>query len=322
MDRFYTQLDDISQEMYHYRDYFKDKVILCNCDDPIESKFFHYFSYQFERLGLKKLISTTYKSINPDSYSLHDSEKSLKLIYEGDKNKNRVPDKEEIEIINLAGDGDFRNSESIEILKECDIVVTNPPFTYFRQLISILIENDKKFIVIGQSNALTYQEIFPLFRDNKIWLGKSIHSGDREFQIPDDYPQIAAGSRTDETNGLRFIRVKGIRWFTNIDFKERHEDLVLYKKYSPEEYPKYDNYDAINVNRTNDIPCDYSGIMGVPITFSDKYNPDQFEILGLGASAGYNRDIIGLDLIGGGRDARPIVDGKNTFARLFIRRRL
>lgn len=322
MDRFYTQLDDISQEMYHYRDYFKDKVILCNCDDPIESKFFHYFSYQFERLGLKKLISTTYKSINPDSYSLHDSEKSLKLIYEGDKNKNRVPDKEEIEIINLAGDGDFRNSESIEILKECDIVVTNPPFTYFRQLISILIENDKKFIVIGQSNALTYQEIFPLFRDNKIWLGKSIHSGDREFQIPDDYPQIAAGSRTDEINGLRFIRVKGIRWFTNIDFKERHEDLVLYKKYSPEEYPKYDNYDAINVNRTNDIPCDYSGIMGVPITFSDKYNPDQFEILGLGASAGYNRDIIGLDLIGGGRDARPIVDGKNTFARLFIRRRL
>lgn len=282
-DEFYTQLTDISKEMKHYKNHFKDKVVYCNCDDPRVSNFFHFFSYNFEKLGLKKLITTCYKSQSMDLFSENDSEQAIYLEYTGDKNGNFVPDPEEIGIVELKGDGDFRSKESIELLKQADIVVTNPPFSLFREFISQLDEYDKKFIIIGNVNAITYRETFKLIKENKLWLGASIHSGDREFGVPDDYPLTAAGSRIDE-NGNKFIRVKGVRWFTNLDYKERHEDLILYKSYTPEEYPKYENFDAINVNKTKDIPADYDGYMGVPITFLDKYNPDQFEIIGLGIS--------------------------------------
>lgn len=280
-DEFYTQLDDINNELKHYREHFRGKTVLCNCDDPRISNFFTYFAYNFEFLGLKKLITTCYKNQNMDLFSQNQSEQAVYLIYEGDKNGNHTPDANEIGVIPLKGDGDFRSKECIELLKEADIVVTNPPFSLFREYVAQLMGYDKEFLIIGNQNALSYKEIFPLIRDNKMWLGASIHSGDRKFWVPEDYELKAAGCGIDAT-GRKFIRVKGVRWFTNLDYKERHEDLILYKNYTPDLYPKYENYDAINVNKTEDIPCDYEGIMGVPITFMDKYNPDQFEIIGLG----------------------------------------
>ena len=280
-DEFYTQLDDINNELKHYREHFRGKTVLCNCDDPRISNFFTYFAYNFEFLGLKKLITTCYKNQNMDLFSQNQSEQAVYLIYEGDKNGNHTPDANEIGVIPLKGDGDFRSKECIELLKEADIVVTNPPFSLFREYVAQLMEYGKEFLIIGNQNALSYKEIFPLIRDNKMWLGASIHSGDRKFWVPEDYELKAAGCGIDAT-GRKFIRVKGVRWFTNLDYKERHEDLILYKNYTPDLYPKYENYDAINVNKTEDIPCDYEGIMGVPITFMDKYNPDQFEIIGLG----------------------------------------
>lgn len=316
-DEFYTQLTDISKEMKHYKNHFKDKVVYCNCDDPRVSNFFHYFSYNFEKLRLKKLITTCYKSQSMHLFSESDSEQAIYLEYDGDKNNNNVPDPQEIGIVELKSDGDFRSQESIELLKKADIVVTNPPFSLFRDFVSQLDEYAKKFVIIGNVNAITYKETFRLIKDNKLWLGASIHSGDREFGVPGDYPLTAASSRIDE-NGNKFIRVKGVRWFTNLDYKERHEDLILYKEYTPEEFPTYDNYDAINVNKTKDIPLDYKGVMGVPITFLDKYNPDQFEILGLSASAGYDKEIVGIPFKGV-KDARPIVNGKVTYARIFIK---
>jgi hypothetical protein len=211
------------------------------------------------------------------------SEQAVYLIYEGDKNGNHIPDPEEIGIHPLKGDGDFRSAECIELLKEADIVVTNPPFSLFREFVALMMEYEKKFLIIGNVNAITYREVFPLFMQNKIWLGASIHSGDRKFHVPDNYELNAATCGIDK-EGKKFIRVKGVRWFTNLDYQERHEDLILYKSYSPNEYPQYDNYNAIEVSKTESIPCDYDGVMGVPITFLDKYNPDQFEIIGLGIS--------------------------------------
>ena len=282
-DEFYTQLVDIEKELKHYRKHFKNKVVYCNCDDPRVSNFFHYFSYNFEKIGLKKLITTCYKNQQVDLFSQNNSEKAIYLEYEGDKNENYVPDLGEIGIKQLKRDGDFRSEESLELLKQADIVVTNPPFSLFREYVAQLIEQDKKFVIIGNLNALTYKEIFKLIKENKMWLGASIHSGDREFGVPKDYPLTAASSRIDE-NGNKYIRVKGVRWYTNLDYKERHEDLILYKTYygNEDEYPKYDNYDAINIDVTKDIPMDYKGAMGVPITFMDKYNPNQFEIVALG----------------------------------------
>ena len=277
-DEFYTQLSDIEKELKHYKNHFKDKVVLCNCDDPRVSNFFHFFSYNFEKFGLKKLIATCYKSQDSDLFSQNNSERAIYLEYTGDKNGNNVPDVSEIGIKHLQGDGDFRSKECIELLKQADIVVTNPPFSLFREYVAQLIEYDKKFVIIGNLNALTYRNIFKLVKENKLWFGHSIHSGDREFRVPQDYPLNAAGSRVDE-EGNKYIRVKGVRWYTNLDFNERHEDLILYKNYTPEEYPKYDHYDGINVDKTKDIPMDYKGNMGVPITFLDKYNPEQFEII-------------------------------------------
>ena len=297
-DEFYTQLDDIAKELKYYKPYFKDKVVLCNCDDPYESNFFKYFALNFNALGLKKLIATCYNG-SPIAGG------ELPLLFEIEENEpkkiaykveiSEVADYNNDGAVNLAdvqwliqndknvlsllkGNGDFRSQECIELLKEADIVVTNPPFSLFREYLAQLVQYNKLFLIIGNVNAISYKETFSLIKDNKMWLGASIHSGDREFRIPDDYPITAAGHRIDE-KGIKYIRVKGVRWFTNMDYPQRHEDLILFKKYTPEEYPHYDNYDAINVNVTADIPDDYNGVMGVPITFMDKYNPDQFEII-------------------------------------------
>ena len=278
-DEFYTQLSDIERELKHYKKHFKDKVVLCNCDDPRVSNFFHFFSCNFEKFGLKKLIATCYKNQDSDLFSQNNSERAIYLEYTGDKNGNNVPDAEEIGIKHLQGDGDFRSKECIELLKQADIVVTNPPFSLFREYVSQLVEYDKKFVIIGHQNAITYKEIFKLIKENKIWLGFGFTGGAGHF-INTQYENYATA--TDKKEGM--IRVSGVHWFTNLDINKRHEDLILYKNYTPEEYPKYENFDAINVNITKDIPVDYSGAMGVPITFLDKYNPEQFEIIGLGIS--------------------------------------
>lgn len=280
-DEFYTQRVDIENELRHYKAHFKDKVILCNCDDPRQSEFFKYFVENFEALGLKRLIATCYKSQDVDLFSQGDCERAICQIYEGDTNGNMTLDDNEVCVRYLEGDGDFRSAECIEILKQADIVVTNPPFSLFREYVAQLVKYDKKFIIIGNVNAISYKEIFALIKSSRVWLGASIHSGDRKFGVPNDYPLNAAGCGIDE-NGQRYIRVKGVRWFTNLDYPQRHENLPLYKKYTPEEFPCYVNYDAINIDKTGDVPYDYDGIMGVPITFLDKYSPEQFEIVALG----------------------------------------
>lgn len=272
-DEFYTQLVDIENELKHYRHHFRGKTVLCNCDDPRVSNFFVYFAQNFEFLGLKKLITTCYKSQNSDLFSEHNTERAIYLEYTGDKNGNRTPDAEEIGIHYLNGDGDFRSEECIELLKEADIVVTNPPFSLFREYIAQLIKYDKKFLIIGHQNAITYKDIFKLIQDNKLWLGYGFKGGAGHFYSK--YKDTATAG--DHREGM--IRVSGVVWFTNLDIIKRHEDIILYKKYIPEEYPKYDNYDAINVNKTAEIPYDYNGVMGVPITFLDKYNPEQFELV-------------------------------------------
>ena len=276
-DEFYTQLGDIERELRYYKSHFKDKVVYCNCDDPRVSNFFHFFSYNFEKLGLKKLIATCYKNQDMDLFSENKSEQAIYLIYEGDKNDNKVPDSNEIAVNNLKGDGDFRSAECIELLKEADIIVTNPPFSLFREYVAQLIEYEKKFIIVGHQNAITYKEIFPLIKDNKMWLGYGFKGGAAHF-INKHYIDYATAG--DHQEGM--IRVSGVVWFTNLDINKRHEDLILYKNYSPEKYPTYDNLDGINVDITKDIPCDFKGNMGVPVTFLDKYNPDQFEIIGQG----------------------------------------
>lgn len=325
-DEFYTQLSDIEKEMRHYKQHFEGKVVLCNCDDPRSSNFFKYFSEKFESLKLKKLIATCYKSQDVDLFSQGTSERAICQVYEGDKNGNCVVDDDEVGIVELKGDGDFRSEECIEILKQADIVVTNPPFSLFREYVAQLVKFDKKFIIIGNVNAITYKECFSLIQGGKMWLGASIHSGDREFGVPDDYPLAASGCRIDE-QGRKFIRVKGVRWFTNLDYKDRHEDIPLYKRFTSEEYPKYDNYDAINVDKTADIPMDYDGIMGVPITFMDKYCPEQFEIIWQASGntrASAPKDVLerlGYRIHPEDRGGCSVVSGKRTYGRILIRHR-
>ena len=315
-DEFYTQLADIETELKHYREHFMGKTVLCNCDDPRMSNFFYYFVLNFHFLGLKKLITTCYKNQNPDLCSENISEQAVYLVYEGED--IGIPPNPTIAglVCPLKGDGDFRSKECIAFLEEADIVVTNPPFSLFREYVPQLLKYDKKFIIIGNINAVTYKEIFPLIQRDQVWLGPSIHSGDREFEIPSSYPLEAAGSRTDD-EGRRYIRVKGVRWFTNLDFPQRHEELTLYKKYSPEEYPHYDNDDAINVDKVTDIPCNYDGVMGVPITYLDKHNPDQFEILGITESNGRGFSTGLWDEAS--KKAHPYVKGEKKYARIFIR---
>lgn len=276
-DEFYTQLSDIEKELRNYKGHFKDKVVLCNCDDPRVSNFFHYFSHNFEQLGLKKLITTCYKSQNMDLFSENSSEKAIYMEYNGDKNGNNVPDPQEIGIKPLNGDGDFRSKECIELLKQADIVVTNPPFSLLREYIAQLIEYEKKFLIIGNQNAISYKEIFNLIKQNKIWLG---YGTVKKFTMPEN----SVHKSIKIENGVKYAIFGNICWFTNLDINKRHEDLILYKKFTLGEFQLYENYNAINVDRIKDIPCDYVGAMGVPITFLDKYNPEQFEIIGLGIS--------------------------------------
>lgn len=315
-DEFYTRLEDIEKELDHYKNFFRGKVILCNCDDPRVSNFFKYFALNFNNFGIKKIISTCYKNQDVDLFTQNDCEKAVYIEYTGNPNDPTSTDFSTIEVKQFKGDGDFRSRECIELLKQADIVVTNPPFSLFREYVAQLMQYEKKFIIIGNVNALSYKEIFPYIKENRLWLGHSIHSGDREFGVPENYPLEASNSRIDE-NGKKYIRVKGVRWFTNIDYKERHEDLVLYKTYSPEEYPKFDNYDAINVSKTSDIPLDYDGQMGVPITFFDKYNPDQFEIVdGIGRYSILNNE----ETKAAGKYL-SMVDGKAMYFRIIIKRR-
>ena len=273
-DEFYTQLADIENELRHYKEHFKDKVVLCNCDDPRISNFFHYFSYNFEQLGLKKLITTCYKNQERDLFSQNNSERAIWLEYYGDKNNNRVPDPDEIGIHYFRGDGDFRSEECIELLKQADIVVTNPPFSLFREYVAQLIKYEKKFVIVGNVNAINYREIFPHIMQNELWLG--VCSGSKVFEVPIDFDK---GNTYMGNDGKKYAKFGNICWFTNLDIKKRHEELVMYKTYNPDDYPHYDNYDAIEVSKVENIPYDYDGIMGVPLTFLDKYNPTQFEII-------------------------------------------
>lgn len=283
-DEFYTQLADIEREVRHYKKHFRDKVVYCNADDPRVSNFFHYFSYNFEKLGLKKLITTCYKSAERDLFSRNDSAQAIWLEYDGDKDGNNVPDPEEIGINYLRGDGDFRSAESIELLEQADIVVTNPPFSLFREYVTQLVEHDKKFLILGNKNAVTYSEIFPLIRANKMWVGHTPMGTEMLFNVTEEFGRELVESGKDRKYTIVDGVVKGRSqacWFTNMDFAKRHEDLILYRTYNPDDYPSYDNYDAIEVSRTQDIPAGYDGVMGVPITFLDKHNPDQFEIVGV-----------------------------------------
>lgn len=311
-DEFYTQLTDIENELKHYKKHFKDKVVLCNCDDPRVSNFFRFFSLNFEKFGLKKLIATCYKSQDMDLFSQNDSEKAIYLEYDGDKNGNSMPDPEEIGIRHLKGDGDFRSKECIELLKQADIIVTNPPFSLFREYVAQLVEYDKKFVIVGHQNAITYKGIFPLIKENKLWLGYGFTGSAGHF-INTQYEDYATAG--DHKEGM--IRVSGVHWFTNLDINKRHEDLDLYKIYSAEEFPKYDNYDAINVDVTKDIPKDYPGAMGVPITFMNKYNPEQFEIIGATESEGKGFSN-GLWLEES-QVSQPIINQNRVYKRIFIK---
>jgi hypothetical protein len=314
-DEFYTQLTDIERELRHYKEYFKGKVVYCNCDDPRESGFFHYFSHNYEFLGLKKLITTCYKSQSRDLFSRNDSERAVYLEYLGDRDGNMVPDKEEVDVKYLEGDGDFRSEECIELLKEADIVVTNPPFSLFRDYVAQLIEYDKKFLIIGNQNAIAYKEIFPLFKNNKMWFGYGFRRNCAHF-INKHYINYATD--TDHRDGM--IRVSGVAWYTNFDISKRHEDIILYKEYTPEEYPTYTNYPAIEVSKVNEIPKDYYGEMGVPITFLDKHNPEQFDIIGISTSLGQPMSRyaeIGTYTSGG--PAFYLNNGNGTHRRLYNR---
>ena len=328
-DEFYTQLSDIERELRHYKEYFRGKVVYCNCDDPRVSNFFHYFSYNFEKLGLKKLIATCYKNQEVDLFSQNNSEEAIYLEYEGDKDGNSVPTLEEIGIKRLKRDGDFRSPESIALLKHADIVVPNPPFSLFRQYVAQLVEYDKKFLIIGSKNAITYTEIFRLIMENRLWLGHAFNDGNAFFGVPVSYRSKFVAGVFDEETGL--VKFRNVGWFTNMDTIKRHEELVLYKTYNPGEYPKYDNYDAIEVSKVVDIPSDYDGAMGVPITFLDKYNPEQFEILGItdrGNEYGLKtKEYVKGDVPNPGdlnrRAAIKLTVGsyKATYARLLIRNR-
>ena len=300
VDEFYTQLEDIEAELKHYREHFAGKTVLCNCDDPRMSNFFYYFVLHFQRLGLKKLITTCYKNQNPDLFSQNTSGQAVYLVYEGE-DIGSPPNPNIAGFVHpLQGDGDFSSPECIAFLQEADIVVTNPPFSLFREYIALLIKYGKHFVIVGNTNAVTYKSCFELIRENKMWLGYNCL---RWFYTPEGTLYEAARSY----------------WYTNLDIQKRHEKLPLYKKYSPEEYPHYDNYDAINVGKTADIPCDYDGVMGVPITYLDKHNPDQFEIIGATESEGKGFSAGLWDA--SSKVSQPVVNGERKYKRIFIRKR-
>src|SRR3989338_7484574 len=334
-DEFYTQLIDIEKELKHYKEQFRGKVVYCDCDDPFESNFFKYFAANFNALGIKKLITTSYTK-SPIAGG------QLPLFeVKGLKPKGKEPFKIELNEVTdtdadgavgltdvkwllkndaniatpLKGDGDFRSEECIGLLEQADIVVTNPPFSLFREYVAQLVEHKKKFIILGDQNAITYKEVFRLIKENKLWLGYD-NNGTKWFQVPMSY-DIPTESRKKIENGVKYFSMGRIVWFTNLDTTKRHEKLTFYKRYSPEEYPNYDNYKAINLDKVSDIPMDYKGVMGVPITFLDKYNPEQFEILS-------SNDIRLNDKVpfkehGLIKDKDGAINGKPTYVRIVIK---
>lgn len=341
-DEFYTRIEDIENECRHYKNFFRDKIIFCNCDDPFESNFFAYFAMNFNTFGLKKLMSASYVGSpiiqtefnfddSPNKIENFDAKKDavkVELTEFRDFNGDGREDLYDVQfflknspgaIQKLQGTGDFRSPESVEMLKQADIVVTNPPFSLFREYVKQLIDFDKKFLIIGNINCITYKEIFPLIKENKIWLGYRMGRGIAGFIVPEKYELYGTEARIE--NGKKIISTNQCLWLTNLDIKKRHEDILLWRSYADESelYPKYDNYDAIEVSKTADIPKDYFGVMGVPITFLDKYNPDQFEIIWT-SDRGGDGMIENLKLPHERYDA-PVINGKGIYKRIFIRRK-
>lgn len=316
-DEFYTQLSDIEKELRHYTKHFKGKTVLCNCDDPRISNFFHYFSHNFEKLKLKRLITTCYKNQDSDLFSTHKAEKGVYLEYRGDKDGNRVPDPAEIGVHPFKGDGDFRSEECIALLKQADIVVTNPPFSLFREYVQQMIEHGKKFLIIGNQNAISCKEIFEAIKQNQMWLG---YTHPIAFEVPDHYEMREVRSWRDE-NGRNWRSLGNACWFTNLDIAKRHEDLIAVKPFNPKTHPNYDNYNAVEVSRYKDIPINYDGVMGVPVTFLEHYNPEQFEIIGSDYEVrqGQLPELIKREW--NGKIDRGYVNGKRLFARILIRRK-
>lgn len=358
-DEFYTQLSDISNEVRHYRSQLRGKVVLCNCDDPYESNFFRYFALNFKNIGLKKLIATSYSKSPisgqqlplPDIEGLKPEGKepyAIEINEVPDHNGDGATDLSDVEYLlkhdansarPLKGDsewgaGDFRSAECLEYLKQADVVVTNPPFSLFREYVAQLAAYKKQFLIIGNQNAIDYRVVFDLIRQDKLWLGVD-NGGTKWFRVPDDY-EIETESRKKVENGVKYFSMGSIMWFTNMDNPKRHETIPLYKSYSPQEYPRYENYDAIEVSKVAEIPADYDGVMGVPITFLDKYNPSQFEFLGMCE----NKDLFGLKTrvyttkecqdayraIFGKKgtydlNAAGVVNGRKVYKRLLIRRK-
>jgi Adenine-specific methyltransferase EcoRI len=349
-DEFYTQLSDIENELRHYKAHMRGKTVLCNCDDPFESNFFKYFALNFNTLGLKKLICTSYERsaiagrelLFQDYAGYKPNGKQARLV-----EINAVPDLNADGAIDLFdvehllrhdanasrrlyedgtyGGGDFRSSACVEVLEQADIVVTNPPFSLFREYLAQLVQHEKQFLIIGNKNIITYKEVFKLIKEDKLWIGVTPMGVDLLFDVPEEVAQEMIKSGKEGSN-YKIVngKVKGrstSAWFTNLEHNRRHELIPLYKKYTPDEYQSYDNYDAVEVGQVAKIPVDYQGTMGVPITFLDKYNPDQFEILGLAASAGYDPEIVGLAKHPGFKDARPLIAGKNTYARIYVKRK-
>lgn len=333
-DEFYTQLSDIERELKHYWQHFRGKVVLCNCDDPYESNFFKYFALRFNQLGLKKLICTCYNGspVTGNELAIHfdgfDDDEPKKIAYKveitevKDENGDGAVDLSDVQyllkndknVLSILKTGDFRSQECIELLKEADIVVTNPPFSLFREYIGQLMEYQKKFLIIGHQNAIHYKEVFPLIKDNLVWLGYGFKGAAGHFFSP--YEDVATAGDHKEN----MIRVSGVTWFTNLEIPKRHEILDLVCRYSPDEYPKYDNFEGIDVGKTVDIPFDYDGVMGVPDTMLYSFNPEQFEIIGLG-----NGDLakqIGITKNYRGRtDLAFTKDGKHKcpYSRILIR---
>lgn len=298
-DEFYTQISFIENELKYYKEHFKDKIVFCNCDDPEYSNFWLYFQLNFFELGLKKLISTHFDKEKP-SYK-------MEIVATETDNQIGIPDYVKTP---LKENGDFRSPECVEILKEADVIVTNPPFSLFREYLDLLIKNKKEFLIVGNLNAVKYKEVLPLIMNNKIWLGKN--SGHYWFRVPDYYEEKRTDFKIDE-NGVKWRRMGNICWFSNLDFKERHDDIKLYSSYDESKYPKYDTYDAIEVARVNEIPADLplDTVFGVPITFMPKYNPDQFEIIGvLNSGSGNEYDL-----------EKAVVNGKQLYSRFLIRRK-
>jgi len=336
-DEFYTQLSDIEKEMKHYKDQFRRKVVYCNCDDPFESNFFKYFAANFNALRLKKIITTSYvkSPIVGGQLPLFEMEGlkpsgkepfKIEIKEVTDINRNGAINLDDVEYllkhdkntaIPLKGDGDFRSEECIELLKEADMVVTNPPFTLFREYVAQLVKYKKRFLIIGNTNALTYKEIFKLIKKDKLRTGYTNFNVGMFFVVPDDWEHFHHINK----DGKKIARVSTSCWFTNLEVEKHKQDINLYKKYTPKEYPTYDNYDAINVNKYTDIPYDYAGYIGVPITFIDKYNPAQFKIIDMCSSAGGSAtgtivpNEYGMSI----KDKRPLISGKNTYARIIIK---